>query len=189
MPSPLRSPLALIGALLLSTSLFASEKRLAEAAFAASVTPEKGNQVLQLRNSHLLEYLFVDVYSAALYAPADIELAQLMSSDASLRLELYYYRSISREDVIKAAWTALQRQYDELTLARLKPGIDQLHANLSDISDGDRYSLTRHQGKLVLRHNEKITFESEDPQLANAYLGIWLSPNGLSEELRTALLE
>lgn len=179
----------LLAGLLLSDPVLASNERLTEASFAASVTPENSNQVLLLRNTHLLEYLFVDVYSAALYAPANAKLDQLLASNAALRLELYYYRSIKRQDVIKAAWTALQRQYDQPTLALLKPSVDQLHASLSDIRKGDRYSLTRtNDGKLLLRHNERTTFESSDRQLADAYLGIWLRPNGLSDELRTALL-
>ena len=106
-----------------------------------------------------------------------------------MRLELYYYRSIKRQDVIKAAWTALERQYDTTTLATLKPSVDQLHASFSDIGSGDRYSLNRTSDQhLVLRHNGQITFESNDRQLADAYLGIWLRPDGLSAELRSALL-
>lgn len=185
----MRSHHLLLAGLLLANPGFANDERLSEASFAASVQPENGNQVLLLRNSHLLEYLFVDVYSAALYAPETAQLDQLLTSNAPLRLELYYYRSIKRQDVIKAAWTALRRQYNEATLANLKPGVDQLHASLSDITAGDRYSLSRtSDGKLVLRHNGHATFESNDRQLAEAYLGIWLQPDGLSEELRKALL-
>lgn len=179
----------LLAGLLLSTPALASNERINQAGFASSVTTENSNQVLPLRNTHLLEYLFVDVYSAALYAPADAKLEQLLASNSALRLELYYYRSIKRQDVIKAAWTALERQYDTTTLATLKPSVDQLHASFSDIGSGDRYSLTRTSDQhLVLRHNGQITFESNDRQLADAYLGIWLRPDGLSDELRSALL-
>ena len=97
----------LLAGLLLSTPALASNERINQAGFASSVTTENSNQVLPLRNTHLLEYLFVDVYSAALYAPADAKLEQLLASNSALRLELYYYRSIKRQDVIKAAWTAL----------------------------------------------------------------------------------
>ena len=185
----MRSRHLLLCGLLVCTPCLASNERLQEAEFTERVSLENSNQVLLLRNSYLLEYLFVDVYSAALYAPADAALGQLLNGDAALRLELYYYRAIDREDVIKAAWVALERQYDKTTLAALKPSIDQLHASLGNIRKGDRYSLTRtSEGNLVLRHNESTTFESSDRQLADAYLGIWLRPNGLSDKLRTALL-
>ena len=185
----MRPQALLLAALLLPATAYADSAPNSQSEFTESVALENSNQVLPLRNQHLLEYLFVDVYSAALYAPDDAELNRLLPGDAPLRLELSYYRSIKRQDVIKAAWTALKRQYDENALAQLKPNIDELHSTLSDISDGDRYSLTRTTtGKLILRHNGKATFESDDRQLAEAYPGIWLNPNGLSDELRTALL-
>lgn len=106
-----------------------------------------------------------------------------------MRLELYYYRSIKRSDVIKAAWTALNRQYDATTLAELKPKVDRLHATFSDIQPGDRYSLTRlNDGALVLQLNDATVFSSNDRQLTDAYLGIWLRANGLSDDLRSSLL-
>tara|TARA_R110000764_G_scaffold186992_2_gene272382 strand:+ start:250 stop:810 length:561 start_codon:yes stop_codon:yes gene_type:complete len=185
----MRAPYLLLAGLLLANTGQASTERFNQANFAESVTVQNSNQVLQQRSRYLLEYLFVDVYSAALYAPADSQLTSLMSSSEPLRLELYYYRSIKRSDVVKAAWTALNRQYDAATLAELKPKVDSLHATFKDIAPGDRYSLTRlNDGTLLLQLNGATVFTSDDRQLADAYLGIWLRSNGLSEDLRNALL-
>lgn len=41
---------------------------------------------------------------------------------------------------------------------------------------------------LTLERNGEIAFASENPQLAKVYLGIWLAPQGLSDELRNRLL-
>lgn len=172
---------------LASLSVNASNKRLDQANFPQTMTVD--NVQLTLRNASVLNYLFVDVYSAALLAPAQADLSSITESGLPLHLELVYYRNIDREDVIKAAWVALERQYDPATLNRLRPGIDQLHATFTDIAPQDRYSLTldsRHA--LSLKYNGQEVFQSDDTELARAYVGIWLRENGLSDKLRDRLV-
>jgi hypothetical protein len=172
---------------LLPLSAAANEKRLAEADFPQSI--EVGDQELVLRNASVLEYLFVDVYSAALLTPPEQPLDNPITDGEPLHLELYYYRDIGREDVIKAAWVALERQYNEQTLNELRPEIDKLHATFTDISAGDRYALTLDAGhSLSLKYNGKESFSSDDKELAQAYVGIWLRENGLSDKLRKRLI-
>lgn len=146
-------------------------------------------QTLVLRNESLLRYLFVDVYSAALLTPASVSPATAVNERSPLHLELYYYRNIDRDDVIKAAWVALERQHDSATLERLRPKIDELHATFADIQAGDRYSLTLSERQpLELRYNGEVIFTSDNEELARAYVGIWLEENGLSDRLRQRLL-
>ncbi len=146
-------------------------------------------QTLVLRNESLLRYLFVDVYSAALLTPANVSPATAVSERSPLHLELYYYRNIDRDDVIKAAWVALERQHDSATLDRLRPEIDELHATFGDIESGDRYSLTLSDNQaLKLKYNGAVVFTSDNEELARAYVGIWLEENGLSDRLRQRLL-
>ena len=100
---------------------------------------------------------------------------------------LYYYRDIDRSDVIKAATATLERQQAS---ARLKPELDQLHASFRNIRKGDRYALDFHPGRgLNLEINGQVVFSSRNEALAKAYLGIWLAPKGLSDELRGKLLK
>ena len=171
---------------ILPLSLSANEERLAQADFPERLEVE--GQELVLRNASVLKYLFVDVYSAALLTPPGQPLANPITPGEPLQLELYYYRNIDREDVIKAAWVALERQYDELTLTRLRPGVDALHETFTDITAGDRYALTLDaQHRLTLQYNGAVSFSSEDSELAQAYVGIWLRKDGLSDNLREKL--
>lgn len=164
----------------------ANDKRLAQADFPERLAIK--GQELVLRNASVLRYLFIDVYSAALLTLPDQPLANPIRLGEPLHLELYYYRDIDREDVIKAAWVALERQYDQETLTQLRPGIEALHDTFTDINAGDRYALTLdHKHALTLKYNGEVAFSSDDSALARAYVGIWLRENGLSDDLRAKL--
>lgn len=180
--------LLLLSTLLLSGELFAnSGERLQEANFAA--THELEQNSLERKNQSVLTYLWADVYAAAFYAPAQASANQALAKPLTQRLELYYFRNIDRQDVIKAAWVTLERQHKAATLERLRPHIDALHATFRDIRPGDRYALNFNAGRgLTLEVNGQAVFSSPDQELARAYLGIWLSPNGLSDKLRANLL-
>ena len=155
-------------------------KRLKQASFPAQV------QGLALKNQAVFNYLWADVYAAALYAPADLAAKQAWEQQKAVRLALYYFRDIDRDDVIKAATVTLERQQAN---ARLKPQLDQLHTSFRNVRSGDRYALDFRPGRgLKLEINEQVVFSSRDEELARAYLGIWLAPKGLSDELRDKLL-
>jgi len=150
--------------------------------------PAKSHDLV-LKNQTVLVYLWADVYAAAVYAPADTSAKAAWDQQKNLRLALYYFRDIDRNDVIKAATTTLERQQSSATLARLKPELDRLHASFRDIRSGDRYALDVRPGRgLNLEINDKVVFSSRDEELAKAYLGIWLAPKGLSDSLRNSLL-
>ena len=169
---------------MLSITVHANEAdRLKQADFPAQ------SQQLTLKNQAVLTYLWADVYAAALYAPSDLSAKQAWAQQKALRLTLYYFRDIDRNDVIKAATATLERQQSAATLARLKPELDQLHASFRNIRNGDRYALDFRPGRgLNLEINEQVVFSSRDDELAKAYLGIWLAPKGLSDRLRNSLL-
>ncbi|MES2818463.1 MAG: chalcone isomerase family protein [Pseudomonadota bacterium] len=179
----------LLFALLLASAplLAQASQPLEQAAFAPR--HEQAGLVLERRNQTLLNYLWVDVYAAAFYTAPGVSPRQAIERPAAQRLELYYFRAIDREDVIKAAWTTLERQYSPAQLAPLRAEVDRLHQQFQDIAVGDRYALdfTPADG-LRLERNGQTLFSSTDPVLAKAYLGIWLAPDGLSDALRQALL-
>ena len=154
--------------------------RLKQAAFPAQV------EGLVRKNQAVLTYLWADVYAAAVYAPPNLNAGQAWQQQKDLRLVLYYFRDIDRNDVIKAATATLERQQAS---ARLQPEINKLHANFRDIKAGDRYALDfRRAHGLKLEINGQVVFSSDDDALAKAYLGIWLAPKGLSDSLRSKLL-
>ncbi|MDO4234595.1 chalcone isomerase family protein [Pseudomonas sp.] len=168
--------------LMMSITAQASDvDRLKQAGFPAQV------EGLALKNQAVLNYLWADVYAAALYAPADLSARQAWDQQKALRLVLYYFRNIDRADVIKAASATLERQQAN---AGLNPEIARLHARFRDIRSGDRYALDFRPGRgLNLEINGQVVFSSSDDALARAYLGIWLAPEGLSDELRDKLLD
>ena len=184
----MRLLLALTTLLLLSGELFANNReRLQEANFATTHQLEQNS--LERKNQSVLTYLWADVYAAAFYAPTEASASQAVAKPLTQRLELYYFRNIDSQDVIEAAWVTLKRQHDAATLQRLRPEVDALHATFRDIRPGDRYALNFNANSgLTLEVNGKVAYTSQDPALAKAYLGIWLSPNGLSDKLRTSLL-
>ncbi|WP_300657050.1 chalcone isomerase family protein [Pseudomonas sp.] len=184
----MRRLLLLATLLLLSPILLAAaDERLRQANFAPHTTLERAS--LERKNQSVLRYLWVDVYAAALYAEPKVSAAQALERQRSLRLELFYFRNIERTDVIEAAWITLKRQQDQPTLERLRSDLDALHASFRDIKPGDRYALNYNADSgLSLERNGKTAFASSNPELARAYLGIWLAPNGLSESLRSSLL-
>ncbi|WP_339438689.1 chalcone isomerase family protein [Pseudomonas sp. EA_15y_Pfl1_P104] len=167
--------------LMLSITAHANEaERLKQANFPAQ------SQELTLKNQAVLTYLWADVYAAALYAPTPLGARQAWDQQKALRLVLYYFRDIDRNDVIKAAIATLERQQ---IIPRLKPEIEKLHASFRNIRSGDRYALNFRPGRgLNLEINGEVVFSSRDDELARAYLGIWLAPKGLSDGLRTTLL-
>lgn len=160
---------------------------LAQADFAGQITQNRLH--LERKNQALLNYLWVDVYAAAFYAQADVSAQQALGENRSKRLELYYFRAIDRADVIKAAWVTLERQHAPAQLDPLRGELDRLHQSFRDIVAGDRYALAYNpeQG-LSLERNGTVAFTSRNPALAQAYLGIWLAPDGLSDSLRDTLL-
>ncbi|MEL0167883.1 MAG: chalcone isomerase family protein [Pseudomonadaceae bacterium] len=156
---------------------------------ASTTVAATADATLTTRNQHLFRYLFMDIYTATLYARSDSNLSGVLDSQQPIRLSLRYHRPIDREDMIKAARITLERQHPASRLAPLQADIDRLHSHFTDVTDGDSYSLTRTaDGELQLHYNNTLSFSSNTPGLADIYLGIWLGQNGLSDNLRNALL-
>lgn len=162
-------------------------ERLGEAAF--SPYQQQASSTLERKSQAVLNYLWLDVYAAALYTEPGISPRQAVGNSHRQRLELYYFRAIDREDVIKAAWVTLERQQSAAQLQRLRPELDALHATFADIQPGDRYALDYSTSAgLHLERNGRRLFSSRNAELAHAYLGIWLAEDGLSASLREQLL-
>lgn len=180
--------LTLIFLLCTSSTLLANDaSRFEQAAFPA--TQQVDAATLQRKNQAVLVYLWVDVYAAAFYTANDLSPSHAVERQSAQRLELYYFRDIDRKDVIKAAWSTLERQHPPATLQRLRNELDALHATFRDIRPGDRYALNHSpRAGLSLELNGQTVYRSDNPELARAYMGIWLAADGLSETLRSKLL-
>lgn len=180
--------MVLLGTLTCSQVMASEADLLKQADFPAQLSGQ--SPVLERKNQAILTYMWADVYAAAFYAEPAISAKQSVQTLTPQRLELFYFRDIDREDVIKAANATLERQQTEDALKRLRPEIERLHKSFQNISKGDRYDLSWDETDgLTLTRNQKVIFASPDPELAKAYLAIWLAPDGLSDKLRESLLK
>ncbi|MDG4868481.1 chalcone isomerase family protein [Guyparkeria sp. 1SP6A2] len=145
---------------------------------------------LVLQGYGTASYLFWDVYDAALYAPPGAGAAAIASAKVPMSLVLAYHRPVAVEDIRKATWTALDRQFDAAERRAIRPKIDAIQNAMVDVGEGDRYRLDwqPERRRLVLYLNGVTRFESDDADLARAYFGIWLGEPPLSSKLRQALL-
>ena len=174
--------------LLYSTTSLADESaRLKEANFPPQW--RDGNQVMARKGQIVLTYLWADIYAAALFTPPGISPEQAFNEQRDLRLELFYLRDLDHSDIAQASATILKRQQSAATLSAIDGPLKKLQASFSDIKRGDRYALDYDPARgLNLERNGKVLFNSPDPELAKAYLGIWLAPDGLPEKLRQTLM-
>ena len=92
-------------------------ERLKEANFPAQLSDH--SPVLERKSQAVLTYLWVDVYAAALFAEPSTSVQQAVSAQKTQRLELYYFRDIDRQDVIKAASATLERQQNKIGRAHV----------------------------------------------------------------------
>ena len=183
---------ARLGGPLLAAALLVS----AGGTLAATFEPELAGAGpgIELVGSGTASYMFWDVYDAALYAPASATESTIRRGDVPMTLILEYHRDVGVDGIRKAAWKALDEQHDEEAREALRPKVEALHDAMRDVGDGDRYRLDWRPGQgsrtggLTLALNGEVLFESDDPELARAYFGIWLGEPPLSGALREKLL-
>lgn len=149
-----------------------------------------GGTALVLQGSGTASYMIWDVYDAALYAPAEADEQAIVDAEVPMSLILEYHRDVGVEDIRKATWAALDKQYEGEAREALRPKIDAIQGAMIDVTDGDRYRLDWDPAteRLTLKLNGELRFASGDRALARAYFGIWLAEPPLSDKLRTALL-
>lgn len=146
-------------------------------------------ETLKLRGQGTANYLLFEVYEARLYLPPSIAASAALQSATQRRLSLRYKLAIKRSDIELAAWSTLQKQWPAEVLSSKKSQLDQLHASMRDVNEGDVYTLDYQPAKgLTLSLNEQTVWQGGDARLAEMYFGIWLGDEALSPELRLALL-
>ena len=173
--------------LIVSLSFFAGAQVIA--AEDVRFTPGKGE--LELKSSATATWMrFIEVYQAALYAPHEIQAEEINTSLVPLSLELTYLTGVSKDNIIKAAEVALQRQHDTATLDKFAEQITALHQSYRDTAKGDKYRLDFDPASGVsLYFNDSLLVAFGDVSFGRLYVGIWLDEPPLSQPLRTALLD
>jgi len=142
---------------------------------------------LPLRNAALLEFLGLDLYSAAVYAPDDATTVDGVLDAQPKTLEIYYHRPVKATQINRATEKALARN-PTIDVAALASQLEQLYAVARDVADGDRYRATHVNGAVTLELNGDVTAVIPGDDFARAFFGIWLSEHALSLDLRDRLL-
>ncbi|MDP3921073.1 MAG: chalcone isomerase family protein [Candidatus Omnitrophota bacterium] len=152
-----------------------------------STTAVAGN-ALPLRGIGLLEFLTLDVYTAALYLPADVAAQDQVLGEVPMSLVIEYHRGLKQPQFVKAADRALGKN-PTVNLQAIRDRLRIINDAYEDVEKGDRYELRYEPERgtsLLLNGVEKAIVPGED--FARAYFGIWVSEWALSGKLRDKLL-
>lgn len=144
---------------------------------------------LPLHGVELLEYVMLDLYTAALYAPAQNTTIESILGNTPKSLILHYHRTIKKELMIRASRDRIQKNSAN-NPAQLEDRLKQLDAAYQKVTQGDRYELRYEPGtgtSLILNGKLQATIPGEDFQ--QAFFGIWLSEVPLNKKLRDKLLK
>jgi hypothetical protein len=110
--------------------------------------------------------------------------------DARFALQLTYHRSISRKQLVDTSIDEIKRisgkRSDPAMLARWQSA---LNAAFVDVSEGDQLIGVYEPGYgMRLYDRQKLLADIPDPQLAQAFFGIWLDERTKDSKLRKQLL-
>lgn len=133
--------------------------------------------------------IFGRIYSATLYAPLGLHRNELLRASVPKQLELRYHTSVSRSQIASSAERKIRQQRGASTLSSIKSVLDIWHQAMRDVREGDSYLMSYAEGELEMRLNGEVLVSLKAPALAEAYFGIWLDDDPISESLRDALLD
>jgi hypothetical protein len=148
-----------------------------------------GESVLSLRGQGVLRVGFAfRVYQAAFYLGEEHATEEVLA-DVPMRLDVNYYRSISREQLISVADDILREIAAPEELAPIQARLDQINGWYRSVGPGDVYSLVYLPGRgLELLFNETPLGVIEGHDFARLYLAIWLSEHSQSRGINRRLL-
>ncbi|HEY5621419.1 MAG TPA: chalcone isomerase family protein [Pontiella sp.] len=144
---------------------------------------------LKLQGAGLLKKGFVfRVYLGALYLEESGD-ADRVLSNVPKRIDIYYFRHIPREYMLRAAHDALKKNLGDKKYAELLPGIEQIHEVFRDGEKGARASILYRPGEgLTYFYNDEPLITVAGDDLANAYFGVWLGEHAGSKTVKKAML-
>lgn len=134
--------------------------------------------------------VFFRLYDAALYAPAEASVAEILQAETPFRLQFRYLREIKKPIILESADTMLAKNLSESELDGIQDRVDQLNDAYTTVRDGDRSSLTYEPDVgTTLRINGESVATIEGNDFARLYFKIWLGDQPISQSLRAALLD
>ncbi|HMP72148.1 MAG TPA: chalcone isomerase family protein [Kiritimatiellia bacterium] len=140
--------------------------------------------------SHLRVGFVFPVYDAALFAEPGRSARDIVLGDVGKSLHIQYLRSISRDQLIRAADDMMANFLSPAQIAQIQPGIDAINALYKDVGKGDAYTLTYIPGfGTELSLNGKLLGRIEGAEFAIAYFRIWLDESIPYTDFRNRLLQ
>ena len=152
-------------------------------------TVNSQSATLKLDGAGLLKWRgLVSVYAAALYRE-NLDAGFPAELSETKRLEIEYFRDISREDLIKGTGIAFERTLPQgESVDDWREPLNTFLQGYAGVQKGDRYALEAGTFGYRLLLNGEVRVEGENAAFGQRLLGIWLAPTSPSEKLREALL-
>jgi len=132
-----------------------------------------------------LRWFGLRIYHATLWSAS-----QPFDAAQPFALQLSYYRSISRERLVRTSMEEIRRlSPTPITAATLARWEAQLSSAFVDVRDGDELTGVYLPGNgMRLYDRQRLLAELNDEALARAFFDIWLNPDSRDPTLRLRLL-
>ena len=130
-------------------------------------------------------YAFVDVYASALYlVEKTSDESKILNSNSLKILKMHYFRSISKEDLVKVWEVALK---ENGAGPADKSSVEQFNKAVINVKDGTEISYLFSPNYLEIR-NPDSTVKIERVGFAKILLSTWIGPNPPTSALKKGLL-
>lgn len=132
-----------------------------------------------------LTWFGLRIYRATLWSAS-----RLVDITQPYALQLYYYRSISRQRLVSTSIDEIRRlSRAPIAEATLKRWEAQLLSAFVDVSEGDELIGVYLPGRgMQLYDRQRLLAELDDDALARAFFDIWLNPRSRDQQLRQRLM-
>jgi hypothetical protein len=178
---------ALALSLCLTGASSALAKEVAGVTLPDTITVE--GKTLKLNGAGLRKKVFFKVYVAGLYLETPSkDAAAVISSDQVKRMQLSVLRSLSSHQVSEAIGEGFEKN-SKAQMTALKARLEKFETMIPNVENGDQIFLTYVPGKgtvVSAKGAEKGVIEGKD--FADALFSVWLGPNPVQADLKTALL-
>jgi hypothetical protein len=127
-----------------------------------------------------------DVYDATLWARPGFAPAQYVRHPFAL--ELQYLRGLKGEAIAQRSLDEMKRQ-GPINARQSQAWLNAMQGLIPDVQKGDRITgVHKPEQGAEFWVNERLVGQVNDPQFAQMFFGIWLSPQTSAPEVRKALL-
>jgi hypothetical protein len=152
-------------------------------------TAQAGDQQLKLNGMGLREKLWIDVYVAGLYLPAEESSSEkILADDGPRHLVMHFVYDVDQGKICDAWNESLEANVANAGAA-LKKDFETLCTWMEDFADGEEMACTYIPGKgteITVKGTSKGTIEGKE--FADALYSSWIGEHPATEKLKKGLL-